>query len=298
MRLRLLLVAGVLLFATTSRAAEPARCRFVHQSPPVGQLVVQDVHFVLAMIVETTQGEQTIETAEEGVERRQRRRLTVLESSAGRTTKIRLTYVSAEQTRAAKGKVGRADPQPVSGKTYFVERVDGRLEITDRNGKTPPAKELAIVRQNMVGVGQPNPLAQFLNGRTFEVGRTVAFPESLARDLLGMQGTLGDIQTVGLTLKRIQTKSEGRQATFDTVIEARPVAGESLGMKIDGQLVVEIDTCRVVAATFSGPITLLETTGPPEAEQTVRGHGTLNVEVDTSYTQPRTAARKRRSSRR
>ena len=272
MRLRLMLLAvmllGSLLGSRPALAQGPKACRFVHESPPVGQEVFQNVHFVLVMIVEKTDSDQNSETSEEGIERRQQRRLTVLESSAGRTTEVRVTYLSAEQTRAEQGEVGPTVAQPVAGKTYFVARVDGELVVTDRSGQTPPPAELAIVQQNMIGVGQPNPLARFLNGRMFEVGQTVAFPDSLAQDLLGMRGTLGEVQRVDMTLREIRRKAGRRLATFTARIEARPVSGAGVGMEIEGKLVVDIDTCRTVAASFAGPVTLLETEGPPDARQT------------------------------
>ena len=292
----LIVVAMVAPWCAAGQKADV--CRFKYEPPSIGQQIVQDVHFVLAMMVTVSQDGQVLETTEEGIERRQRRELTVLDTSEGRTTRVRLHYVKADQTRAQHGKIGPTIPQPVVGKSYLVARdASDRLIVTDLRGETPTVEELRIVEQNMVGLGRPNPLSSFLAGKTFRLGETVSLPEALARDLLGMSDTLGEIERVEITLREMRAVHGRPCAVFDTRIEARPMADSGIGMRIAGELIVEIGTSRPVAATFEGPVTLVENQGTPDAPRLVRGRGTLNVVVQSSYRLPQTATRPPRASR-
>jgi len=273
-------------------------CRFSYQPPHVGQQVQQDVHFVLAMILTVSEDGQIVEETEEGAEWSQQRRLTVLEADGNRTTRVRLSYPKAEHTRAEAGEVGPTKPQSVVGKTYIVARdASGQLHVANEKGESPPAPELAIIQQNMVGLGRPNPLAQFLAGRTFEVGSRVPLPPELAQELLGMPGALGEIQRVELLLRERQMVGGRSAAVFEIEMEARPVEGRGIGMQISGELVVEVDTCRAISANFLGPVSLVETDGPEEQPRLTRGQGTLNVVVKSQYSRPQVAESPRQQSR-
>ena len=84
--------------------------------------------------------------------------------------------------------------QPVQGKTYICKRElgeNGELVVTDEAGNRPPTDEYEIVAQQMQMVGRPNPLAQFLAGRTIAVGEKVELPSAVASQVFNLGDKFG-----------------------------------------------------------------------------------------------------------
>lgn len=256
-------------------------CRFTHRTPQVGEQRTQAVRFAMDMVLTTRQQGQVVGSSEQTVHRRQNRRLTILESTPGRVSKVKVTYDVAEQAVAQKGEPNVTVPQPVAGKTYIVARVDGELIVTDEQGRTPPPDELALVAAGMDAIGQANPLAQFLHGRSIAVGATVRLPNELAADLLGVGGAVGKVTRFELRLNEIRPVDGMPCAVFQTRIDAERTAGDGMAMQMQGLLVIEVDTCRTVAIDFSGPASMTETRGPADFPFTVTGQGTLKVAIET-----------------
>ena len=105
-------------------------------------------------------------------------------------------------TGTAEGKLGESKlaAQPVQGKAYRVRRDGEALLITDEHGSVPPLDEYEIVALNMESLGRPNPLADFLAGKTLTVGQRIALPNEVAEKLMGLGGEMGEVTRFDLTL--------------------------------------------------------------------------------------------------
>ncbi len=262
--------------ATGARAVE--RCVFNHRVPGPGDEATQELRFGLSLKVDTTQGGQLVNSVQRKVDRRQVRTLSVLKSNATSITQVQVTFNAVEQqTNEA---AVETDPtlEPIAGKTYIVERVGEKLLVTDGQGKQPPDDEAALVAAAMEAIGRPNPLGQFLHGRTLAVGGTLKLPNELARDLLGFADTRGEVTRCDVTLTEIRSIGGAKCAVLETVIEGESKAS-GMSMLLKGELVVVVDTCRTLKAELSGPVAVREEHGPAGAKFAVQGGGTLSAAI-------------------
>ena len=193
----LLLMAA---FSVTWTEIAAAAITFTSQSPTRGHRIHQTVDVRTKANVVFEQSQQVIFDENRDERNRQQRDVEVLETGPDPPTLARVTYAKA--TTKELNQLGhRATPQPVAGKTYLVARVDGELQVTYPDGRQPPRDEWAIVAANMRSLGKPNPLAQFLNGRTVQIGEQLTLPPHIAKELLGESVRFQEADRITLRLR-------------------------------------------------------------------------------------------------
>ena len=165
--------------------------------------------------------------------------MTTTHVAGGMTVAVMERYVEAAKEVAngkSDGQLGEAalTPQVVAGKTYRCRRDGDALLITDADGKIPPLAEYEIVAQNMETLGRPNPLAEFLVGRTVAVGERLALPNEVAEKLLGLGGEMGQVTRFELTLQEIKSIDGATCAAFQASIEAASNDSSQLRLAVDG----------------------------------------------------------------
>ena len=86
-------------------------------------------------------------------------------------------------------------------------------------------------------VGRPNPLAQFLAGRTIAVGEKIELPSAVASQIFNLGDKFGKVSRFTLTLKKVQTEGgvtlrrvpsqcrSGRQRCHANAARSRRAAG-------------------------------------------------------------------------
>jgi hypothetical protein len=276
---------------------------FARRAPQVGDQLEQTVAVELRLDTMVRQGNEVLEQTKTAIRRHQRRKVTTTDVEAGRPMAVIVRYVEAKK-QAASGQStaelpagfpdGPATPQPVEGKTYRCRREGDELRITDAQGDIPPLDEFEIVAQNMDSLGRANPLADFLAGRTVNVGQTIQLPNELAQKLLGLGDTLGEVTRFSLTLNKVapfdaapgtrHTVLPGAGlAVFRASIDAASNDSSQMRLQLDGTLVIQAETCRAVQASLTGPIGMSETRGSLTATYQMTGTGKMTVNIASIY---------------
>ena len=238
-----------------------------------------DQQLVAQLDVESTvrKGLQTTETSKNSVGRRQRRSVLVDEVLDGRTVTARVHFSEYDRTKDSETLT-----QPVVGKTYSCHRLaDETLEIKNVDGSLASPDEYELVTECMEALGRPNPLADYLHGRSITVGEKLDLPKEVGNALLSSDGSLGMVTKFQLTLTSVE--SEGKLANFKVEIES--TGAETTQMKVDvlGQLQIETDTCRTRSMNLHGPLIMATTIGSYSAAETTFVRGKLKIETQASY---------------
>lgn len=287
--LSLLSLVAVSLCSNHLLAAETYR--FTYRGLENGDTTLQEVDLDLNLTVTVEQSGQTIDKTKHVVLRKQRCRMTVLESTsidgALVKTKVKLTYENADQSQAQNDEPAEEGPLPVAGKTYFASLVDDKLVITDERGNRPSDEEWAIVATATDTLGQSNPIAKFFDGKTYSVGQELRMPPQLAKDLLGFSGRLDNASKLILTFTKVQMIGGKKCAVFDTLLESTMTQGTTMKMQMQGKLMLEIDTCRAASIELAGPVKLAEAHGPADGQFTINTQGSMKMALRAGYTQVR-----------
>jgi hypothetical protein len=267
------------------------RVKFAKQAARVGDEVEQTLALEMRLATMLRQGNQIGEKSRTVARNEQRRVVTTTHVEADRALAVRVRYVAAAKLlSASEGAQGSAETsttvQPVAGKTYLCQREpgkDGKLAITDEVGTIPPTDEYEILAQHMEMVGRPNPLAEFLAGKSIAVGETLELPREVAGKIFNLGNQLGDVTRFTLTLDKLEAHQQSTQATFIARVEATSNNASQMRLEMHGLLVVETDTCRALKVDLSGPIAMSETRGSYSTSYQVIGTGQLKMSVVSSY---------------
>ncbi len=135
----------------------------------------------------------------------------------------------------------------------------------------------------MDSVGHSNQLGRFLHGKTVNVGETLKLPKEMAADLLGMREANGDAQRVELTLKGIRQEPDRRVADFEALVIVKMGTGGMLNVR--GDLQLDVNTCHITAADFSGPVSSQDQQASAGDKMEVLTDGTLKASVRSHYLQ-------------
>ena len=278
----LIAVLSVLGWSFGNINAADEQCVFHHRPFASGELSNQTVRCDLNLEMAIRQGDKTIDSSSQEVRREQQRQIKIVEIGPKAPTKAIVTYktsaVSVKQADAAPMK----SSQPVSGKSYQVTRTGNELSITTLDGKAPPANELSLLKANLDAFGLPNPIATFFDGRTMHVGESVDLPIDLAKELLGFQDGVGNISSLKMKLTKLLNTKQGKLAVFDTKLVAKQNK-DGVSITLQGQLAIEIDSCRTAVVNLSGPVSVDEVRGPKNGQFEVKSQGELKVAVRATY---------------
>ncbi|MCA9247024.1 MAG: hypothetical protein KDA42_07915 [Planctomycetales bacterium] len=260
----------------------------VHCRPhQVGDVTGQETALKLDLKIKVMQFGQLIDSTAQGVDRRQSHRTEVLATNAHGASRVRVVYSKAQQTIASEGQTVDTKQEPVTGKTYHVERVGEELVVTDANGQQPSDEEIKFIVGNFQFLGRPNPLWEFLDGRQFTINERVVVPDHLAGQLLGMSGGVDKPEDLGMTLTEVREIQGRRCGIFKIDFTARSSEGNMMSMKIDGSMALDLATGRAVEVGLSGPVALNETRGPKEGRYDVNTTGKLELAIRATGGQQR-----------
>ena len=101
--------------------------------------------------------------------------------------------------------------------------------------------EYEIVSQSMEMVGRPNPLADFLAGRTVAIGETLTLPDEAAGRLFNLGERFGEVNRFDLTLPRNVRRRRRRPAQYSRrTIDAASNDSSQMRLEVEGPLVIQI----------------------------------------------------------
>lgn len=256
---------------------------FGQQQARVGDRVAQRVLTQLQVRSQITQAGQEANSSLTEVTRKQQRFVEVLEVEEGRVHKAHVSYpVSRMKTSEGEAEASETT-QPVEKKSYLVTREGERLLVTDTQGMIPSQAEFELVVTSMQHLGLPNPLMDFLVGRTVQVGERLELPQEVAQQLSGLGDEFGEVKKFELLLKAIE-QIDGRDCgVFQATIEAVGEPANPICVRAFGQVVLQVDTCRVVQANLEGPLTLATAEHTPAGSFQYLAQGTMRVAVQSQY---------------
>jgi hypothetical protein len=283
-----LLLSGILaLPLLTAAAASPTGAQetvtFKKRITQPGETSQQELTCDLDLVMSIRQSGQVVQSQQQLLKRQQQRELKILKASAGVPQQASIRYLRSSISIKAAEQAEQGTEQPVTGKTYLVSRKGGELQITYPDGNEPSPEELAIVRDNMDTFGLPNPIAEFFDGKRVRLGQQLDLPAPLARELLGFADTANSASKFRMQLQEIMPPKQGqlRAARFAIEMEAADPEQSGVSMKLAGELLMEIDTCRSLAVQLTGPVSASETHGPEAATYEVYTEGDIKVAVRT-----------------
>jgi hypothetical protein len=279
------------------RIAKPQRLRrrvtFKQRLPQVGDALEQTLAMELRLTTTLRQGNQIGEKNRTTARNNQHRTITTAHVEDGKAVAVRVRYAEATKELSANNAAQPGQPsevekivQVVAGKTYNCQRepgADGKLAITDERGQIPPTDEYEIVAQHMEMVGRPNPLSEFLAGKTLAAGESVELPKDVATKVFNLGEQFGEVSKFTLKLESIEKSADGQVARFSAHVEAASSNASQMRLELDGPLEVEANTCRAVKVDLIGPIAMSETRGSYSTSYQVIGTGQLKVGVQSAY---------------
>jgi len=276
------------ILSEANRAMGDPTVRFAQLPTQVGDRVGQEIRVELNLDTAITQSGQLAHRSRHRIHRRQDRGIEVLEVAAGQAHRACVTYLTSRQVRQE----SQAHPeqaeeqtisQPVEGKSYFVTRQGQQLLVTDREGSIPPLDQYQIVLANMQTLGQPNPLARFLLGHTFTRGERIVLPQSLAEQLLGLSEPFGKVRRFELKLVGSDQVDGQPCALFTASIAAEALERGEIGLNITGRLVIQMATCRTIAAELTGPVEMVSEENTEHGSFQYRATGDMRLSIHSTY---------------
>ena len=250
---------------------------FVKQISKPGDRIDQQLEFELQLESTVRQGDQEVDKSTTHMVRRQSRTVIAETVDAGRTTAARVRFAKCDR------KIDdQVTEEPVVGKTYRCSRLqDDRLSVTRDDGALASPDEFAIVSESMQSLGRPNPLADFLAGKTVDVGDVLELPLEVGAALLGADDSLGEVSKFELTLREVD--GQAGVATFAVEMESLGSKKSQMRLMVTGELDVEIHSCRTQRLELTGPLGMATTTGSYSAARTSFVRGKLRVTMNAEY---------------
>ncbi len=250
--------------ATAVESATTSRVRFEQQATQVGDHVVQRIGAELNVATKIIQSGQVANESTSQMRRQQQRTIDVLEAAEGRVTRARASFQVSRRQTPENADPNDFSPQAIEGKTYLMQRTDGKLNVTDAEGMIPPLDEYKLVIESLESVGQANPLAELLAGRSLAMGEKLLVPREMARTILGLGDQLGRVRRFELSLVKLDAVKSEKQsdgaatpaAVFKAQIQVEPTDSSPLMVTLAGQLSVDPASCRILAIDLSGPVTM------------------------------------------
>jgi hypothetical protein len=275
-------------FERTESTATVQAVQFKRRPARVGDKTEQDILLKSKMSTVHRQSNKLHEKTHVEMEARQKREVTVKAVHDGRASTVLVHYHGAGMVVESRGENAESEDkaEPIVGKAYLCCReggLKGNLRVTYEDGTLPPMDEYEIVSRHMETIGQANPLADFLAGRTVKIGETLEVPRQVAAKLLNLDFEFGEMSRFDLKLETTEQKDGLLHAVFLALIEAESSGSSQMRMQVEGPLVVEANSCRAVNVDLIGPIGMSETRGSYSTVYQVIGTGQLRMSIESKY---------------
>lgn len=255
----------------------------------VGDVIVSHAnHSKLTELVVSSAGKE-LQTVPQGEMREDKREVTVLAANeAGDATSIRVTFKTYNVKVIQKGQPVDV-PSALSGNTYLVQIVDGKLDVRSA-GTLPidPKVKQEVEKAFSTDVGPvlvQRKLGKLLGGKTFKVGETTAFTGEQVRKHMGLPEAF-EVKAMKLFLRSIKKASllNPRAAEFElslTLVGKTPPEKKAQGLnateelQMSGTVLLSVATGRVLAVTLDGTTTMTGTLQQPNQLLDLRSSGNL-----------------------
>jgi len=283
-----LLLASCATTGTTGKTGTWSQAGVTFGSRPAKKGDVDDSRqsIISHMRVVVTSGGRTL--AVRTLDRKQHKRVvaTILSVKDGGDTEQRLHFLESTKTSSVDGRPGVPTISPVSGKTYVVRFVKGKVEVTSDDGGAVPEAEAAIVREEVGSADQGDAMDAFMSSHTFEKGVSIAVPDDVVTKTFGGSAD-GGLRFGGMTLvlTEVRSKKAGPVAVLATSFRITgPVGnGATISARMKGTFIIDIASGSVLSGTFSGPVEMSGTLHDGGVVAEIKGTGTMTVTGSDAY---------------
>lgn len=213
------------------------------------------------------------------------KRTEALAVSGKAVTKAKITYVEKTKVKTEGGKELKP-PVPIAGKSYLVEAKDGKVIVTNVEGKPVSRAEEEAVRKNNTSFGKPDPVLEGLPEKPVQIGEEVP---SLARAFEAFFKGRSDSQDqpevsgVRVTLESIETEGADKVGVFSLALTlgSQPSKKAPFTMKapLKGKIKVRAKDGWTMGIELNGPVTM--TNDDPKMK--VDGKGDMKMGVQMTY---------------
>lgn len=188
-------------------------------------------------------------------------------------TKVKVTYADISGAMGD-GKDDHKKTDARSGKTYIVEYLDGKLAITDADGKKVVPAEATPVEKDFAMLGKEDPVAAAIPNRALKPGEDVPEVAKAIESLLKSTGGK-DMDVSGATAKFREQK--GDEGIFDVTVTLGKTDGPmKMSIPLKGEMRVRTATSDTSGVKLAGPIVV--TTADGEKKTKMDGKGTMDIE--------------------
>lgn len=206
------------------------------------------------LTLDITYGPKKIGVLEDEVNKRTEE---VLGVTGDLVTKAKVTYEQRTKTKNQDGRTGAPDKNVLAGKTFIVEHKDGKVLVTNEDGKPVDAASKAAVEKDYKRFGKPNAVSAAVPTRPLKIGEEVkelsaAIVEDLKEDM--------DAEKAGLTVeapKVVLDRKDGDNAVFVITMTMKMAKGPLKGsIPLVGGVTVRASDGFLVRSETNGPINL------------------------------------------
>jgi hypothetical protein len=276
-RRRWLVVLLTMAMGRVASAAESCQFRFVPAR--IGEVSCQELDFLIDLKLTISHDGRELYKSVKSVERVQTRWTQVLAMQQDVVTQVAVRFDVAKETQISDNRPAEPVDEPVARRTYTITRSGQDLLVSSSDGNTPSQEEAEYLARAMDTVGRPNALGRFLQGREFVRGKSIDVPPEIAREIFGFRDAVGEVASLTLALSETHATTRGNYALLDAKMTARSPEEPHMAMRIEGQMQLDIDTCRVVGFVWEGPVTLSDKRGDGAEAMMLSGAGSLAVEM-------------------
>lgn len=242
-----------------------------------GDRVDQQVNVSLSMDSTIRQADKEVVKTSNTMQRKQHRTIIVERVVESRTVAAQVRFGECQRTVD-----GETERPSIAGQIYRCQRQeDDVLHVARADGSLPTPDEFAQVTNSMGALGRPNPLADYLAGKSVHTGDTLQVPNEVGEALLSGDDAWGRVSKFELTLKSVDPVT--KVASFAIEILSEGAETTQMKLMVHGTLEVETDTCRTRLLKFSGPLAMATTLGSYSSQQTMFVSGRLQLEMTASY---------------
>lgn len=254
-------------------------CRFQFVPARVGEVSCLELDFLIDLKLTITHDGRALYHSLKSVERTQTRWTQVLAMDQDIVTQVAVRFDRAQESQISENRSAKPVDEPVAGRTYTITRRGDELLVASSDGRTPSKEETEYLARAMDAVGRPNALGRYLHARELRRGEWVDVPKEVALETFGFRDSLGEVATFQLALDEVHETPRGRYAVLDTRMTARSPEEPHMAMRVEGQMQLEIDSCRVVGFVWEGPVTLSAEERQGGETMLLSGAGSLAVEM-------------------
>ena len=195
----------------------------------------------------------------------------------------KLKVVFAEKTeRVQEGqKPETKRASPVAGKTYVVEAKEGKISVTDENGKSVSPVEAAILQKSYKYLGKPDPLSTLMPSHPIRVGDKVDELADALRQSIGKSAGDMAVGRVAVTL----TDVHDDEGIFAVSMELSKAEGPmKFVIEQKGIMRVRRADSLLASVSLAGPVGVgINGADKGNAKMRVDGNGTMEIVTTKTY---------------